>query len=110
MTWLDFRATHEQIIRQSLSKLARDRFAVWVVGYVLDDKRLVRLADHTVVAFEEAGATLHNSMVLATSTVTAGIRAGYAFENTRRVIRVHEEVLVFVKGDASRAATACIGG
>ena len=110
MSWSDFKSAHEEIIEMGLAKLRHDRFAVWVVGYVLDDKRLVRLADHTVAAFEENGATLHNSIVLATSTVTAGIRAGVAFENTRRVIRVHEEVLVFVKGDASRAAAACIGG
>ena len=110
MSWLDFKAAHEKIIEMGLNKLAQDRFAVWVVGYVIDDKRLVRLADHTVAAFEENGATLHNSIVLATATVTAGIRAGVAFEKTRRVIRVHEEVLVFVKGDASRAAAACIGG
>ena len=109
MSWPEFRAAHEQIIEMGLGKLRPDRFAVWVVGYVLDDKRLIRLADHTVAAFEENGATLHNSIVLATSTVTAGIRASAAFDRTRRVIRVHEEVLVFVKGDASRAAAACIG-
>lgn len=61
----------------------------------------------TIAAFRDAGAQLYNEAILVTSAGSLPIRAGKAFEVSRKLGRTHQQVLVFVKGDARRATAAC---
>lgn len=104
-----FRAGHADIIRHAVDSLAPDRFAVWVIASIRDRKTgaVIDLVAETVAAFAAAGAVLHNEAILITSTGSLPIRVVKAFSGSRKLGKHHQQVLVFVKGDAKRAAQAC---
>ena len=94
-----FIAEYREIITKSVARLKDDRFAVWVVGDIRDKKGAYRgLVVDTIQAFKDAGLTHYNDVILANAIATAGLRAKKVFENTRKVVKVHQNVLVFAKG------------
>lgn len=106
MTYEDFTTAHGEIIRQSTARLRPDRFAAWVISDVRDKRGAYRgLVADTIRAFESAGLTFHNDAVLLDQVGTAAVRAERPFRATRKLTRVHQHLLIFVKGDAKRAAT-----
>ncbi len=106
MTYEDFTTAHGEIIRQSTARLRPDRFAAWVISDVRDKKGAYRgLVADTIRAFEAAGLSFHNDAVLLDQVGTAAVRAERPFRATRKLARVHQHLLIFVKGDAKRAAT-----
>src|SRR5690606_5905655 len=105
-----FRDAHARIIRESTRRLRHDRFAAWVISDVRDKKGAYRgLVADTIRAFGNAGLTYHNDCVLLDQVGTAAVRAERPFRATRKVTRVHQHLLIFVKGDAKRAATRLEG-
>jgi hypothetical protein len=56
----------------------------------------------TIQAHEKVGAKLYNSAILLESVGTAGMRASRIFNGGRKLTKVHQNVLVFYKGDASK--------
>ena len=88
------------------ARLQNDRFAAWVISDVRDKRGAYRgLVVDTIRAFEAAGLSFHNDAVILNATATAGLRAERPFRATRKLTRVHQHLLIFVKGDAKRAAT-----
>ncbi|MNY68623.1 hypothetical protein D3C86_2064160 [compost metagenome] len=61
----------------------------------------------TIDAFIDAGMRLYNEAILLTALGSAPIRAGKQFAASRKLGKVHQNVLVFVKGDWKRAVAAC---
>lgn len=106
MPYDEFRDTHAQIIAAATARLRSDRFAAWVISDVRDKKGAYRgLVVDTIRAFEAAGLSFHNDAVLLDQVGTAAVRAERPFRATRKLTRVHQHLLIFVKGDAKRAAT-----
>ncbi len=107
MSYRDFLGAYEAAILQSVARLKEDRFACFVVGDVRNSRGHYRgfVAD-TIRAFEDAGARFYNDAVLLTMDSSAAVRAGRAFENSRKLCKTHQNVLVFVKGDAKKATEA----
>jgi hypothetical protein len=102
-----FHVAYRSIIAGHAARLRRDRFAVFVVGnYRSDRTALVDLAGITVSAFRDAGLDYYCDTLLVTPVGTAAARASATFEAGRKVIRRHQYVLVFVKGDWKKAAHA----
>ena len=100
-------AEAEQIIA-AVARLTDDRFAVWGVGDVRDDRGLyVNLPGRTVEAFEAAGARFYNEAILVTAVGSLPIRTGRQFTAARKLGRTHQSMLLFVKGDPRRATEAC---
>lgn len=98
-TYEDFIKDYKEIIKKSVAKLKNDRFAVWVVGDVRDKAGGYRgLVADTVQAFKEAGMDHYNDIILANAIATAALRTKNSFENNRKVVKVHQNVLVFTKG------------
>lgn len=96
----EFRAAYHDILRTTAAKLRSNRFAVFIVGDVRDNAgSLIGLPAFTIHAAQDAGLTLQNELVLLTVCGTAPMRARAPMEKHRRVIRVHQSVLVFFKGD-----------
>jgi hypothetical protein len=108
MTWDQFCVAYADIIRLATARLRDDRFAVWVVGEVRDKRGLLRgLMPETVRAFEAAGLRYYNSAVTVDPTGSAALRARPYFNSNRKLVTLHQHVLVFVKGDPKRAAAYC---
>lgn len=105
MSWSHFLYRYREIIRRACSTLKPDRFAVFVVGNLRDKKgNYVDLVSQTTLAFEDAGLNLYNDAILMTEAGTAPVRAARPFIGSRKLAKTHQNVLVFVKGDAKRAA------
>ncbi len=106
MPYEEFRDAHARIIAAATARLRNDRFAAWVISDVRDKRGAYRgLVVDTIRAFEAAGLSFHNDAVLLDQVGTAAVRAERPFRATRKLTRVHQHLLIFVKGDAKRAAT-----
>lgn len=108
MKYEDFKAAYFEIIKKSCDRLKKDRFACFVVGEVRDKKgNYINFVGDTVQAFLEAGLGFYNEAILVTCVGSLPIRAGKAFSASRKLGKTHQNILVFVKGDGKKEATAC---
>lgn len=105
VSYEEFLEGYRIIIKESCSLLSQDCFAVFVVGNLRDKKTgLVHdLVGDTVRAFEGSGLSFYNDIVILDLMGTAFLRASSNYR-TRKVVRVHQNVVVFVKGDWKVAA------
>lgn len=104
MTDDDFDKTYTEILRRTVSMLKDNRYAVVVVGNYRNKKGYLRdLVGITVRAMESAGAHYYNDFIIVTPIGSLPIRAGKAFQATRKMGRTHQYCLVFVKGNPKEA-------
>lgn len=97
-------------IEHAARALRDDSFAVFVVGSVRDKKsRILDMRRCMVDAAERAGMWLYNDAVLLNHVASVRFTMGKAFRERRLLSRVHQEILVFVKGEAKVAATRAGG-
>lgn len=102
-----FRADYTAIIAASCAMLKPDRFACFVVGEVRgSDGAYYGFVPDTVAAFRQAGLAFYNEAILITMAGSLPIRAGRQFNGGRKLGKTHQNVLVFVKGNAKRASQA----
>lgn len=100
MSYADFTDAYADIIEKSCRKLKDDRFAVFVVGDIRDSKGAYRdFIGLTKQFFSQSGLCLYNEMILLEQYGTAPMRAGLMFKAGRKVAKVHQNVLVFYKGN-----------
>lgn len=100
MEYGQFIETYNKIINIACDKLKNNRFAVFVIGDIRDKKGFYRdFITDTKKCFYNAGLKLYNEMVLVEQIGTGAIRARRTFESLRKVIKVHQNILVFYKGD-----------
>lgn len=100
MDYSVFSEAYKEIIDISCRKLKDNRFAVFVVGDIRNKKGAYRdFIGLTKNAFFDNGLCLYNESILLNQYGTAPLRAGLIFESKRKTIKVHQNVLVFYKGD-----------
>lgn len=103
MNYTDFLKAYSDIISIACRKLKENRFAVFVVGDIRDNKGAYRdFISSTKRIFQENGLSLYNEMILLNQYGTAPFRAGNLFRAKRKVAKVHQNVLVFYKGDIDK--------
>lgn len=108
MEWPDFLTAYRAIIAASCARLKDNRFACFVVGDFRDGKGNYRnFVGETVAAFQAAGLHFYNEAILVTAVGSLPIRIGKQFASGRKLGKTHQNVLVFLKGDAKKAAAAC---
>lgn len=102
-----FLAAYRDIIGYCCHALKPDRFACFVVGEVrAKDGSYVGLVPDTIRAFQDHGLAYYNEFILVTPLGTAPVRASSVFVGGRKTVKAHQNILVFVKGDAKVAAAA----
>lgn len=107
MAYIDFLATYRRIIAASVAMLKDDRFACICVGDIRDKKGCYRnFVSDTIAAFLDTGMHLYNEAILVTAAGSLPIRVGRQFEAGRKLGKTHQNVLVFIKGDAKKAVEA----
>lgn len=105
MSDADFDETYTEILCRTVSMLNENRFAVIVVGNYRDKNGYLRdLVGLTVRAMEKANAHYYNDFIVVTPIGSLPIRAGKAFQATRKMGRTHQYCLCFVKGDPKIAS------
>jgi DNA modification methylase len=100
MSYDKFLDAYSEIIEKSCSKLKNDRFAVFVVSDIRDKKGCYRnFVATTKELFIQHGLSLYNDVVLIDMLGTAMIRAPKVFTAARKLVKVHQNILIFYKGD-----------
>jgi hypothetical protein len=100
LSWANFLTAYRSIIAESCARLKHNRFACFVVGDVRDEKGFYRnFVDETKAAFLAAGLHFYNEIVLVNTAGSLPLRIGKQFQNYRKVGKMHQNVLVFFKGD-----------
>lgn len=108
MTYDKFTSVHDGIINAATRHLRNDRFAAWVVSDVRDSRGMYRgLVADTIYAFRRAGLPLYNDVIVADPIGTGRLRAERPFVVSRKLARVHQHLLIFVKGDPKLATRSC---
>lgn len=97
----EFKRQYSEIIRKAVSKLKDNRFACFVVSEVRNRKTgfYRNFVADTIQAFIDAGMEYYNEIILLNQIGTGAVRAPRQFQNTRKVVRCHQNVLVFYKGN-----------
>jgi DNA modification methylase len=107
MEWHTFLANYKRIILRTIKVLKHDRFACFVVGDFRDNNGFYRnFVSETIGAFQDCGAKLYNELILATPIGTACMRVTKQFNAGRKVVKIHQNVLIFCKGTPKQAARA----
>lgn len=107
MEYPEFIVRYAEIIDRSVARLQPDSFAAFVVSNFRCRKtgRMHDFVGDTIRAFESAGAAFYNDIVLVNAVGTAAMRAKGNFDRgARKVVKVHQNVVVFFLGDPKKAA------
>lgn len=100
MEYDKFMLVYSEIIKDSVSHLKNNRFAVFVVGEIRGkDGGFKHFVQDTIKAFENAGMKYYNHAVLISGAGGAGLRVR-GHMKTRKLVHCHQDVLVFEKGNA----------
>lgn len=98
MNYTDFIITYKSIIRKSVNHLKKGGYAVFVVGEVRDNKGYYRsFVPDTIKAMEEAGLKYYNEIIYLNGLAGACLTAGRIMDISKKVKKVHQNVLVFIK-------------
>lgn len=103
MAYEDFVSSYFDIIKDSCKLLAPNSFAIFVVGDVRDKAGFYRdFPSITKRGFSLAGVKLYNEAILVQPYGTAMLRANKVYGTNKKLVKVHENVLIFYKGDPSK--------
>ena len=102
-SYADFYKILDEAFSKAVECLKENRFAVVVASDVRDKKTggYYDFISDIKKTFVRNGCLLYNEIILVNAVGTAAIRAGRYMQG-RKVARVHQEVLVFYKGDPSK--------
>lgn len=107
MPFEQFKRVHAEIIFEACRALKPNRFAAWVISDVRDKRTgcYQDLIGATVRAFEEAGLGYYNDAVILDPVGSAAVRAGKIFNGGRKLTRMHQHMLIFLKGNWKQATS-----
>ena len=99
-TYEEFMQQYEHIFTQCVAKLKDSAFVVIKVGDIRNKKtgEYRGFVADNIELFKRLGLHFYNDVVLLNSMGTAPLRVGGAMR-TRKMIKVHQNVLIFYKGD-----------
>ena len=108
----EFDEVYFRILDKSAQKLKNNRFFIVVVSEVREVSKTGNykigkyrgLVNKTITACEEAGLHFYNDMILFNSQHQAARVVDTYFKRNRKVASVHQNILVFVKGNPDIAA------
>lgn len=108
MEWHTFVPSYKRIIMRSVQKMKPDSFACFVVSNFRKSDGFYRdLVGATVEGFEACGSYLYNEAVLITPVGSAAMRVTRQFKSSRKLVKTHQNVLIFCKGDWKKATMKC---
>ena len=105
MSHSDFFTIYKTILQKTFSKLKNNRFACIVMGEVRGkDGNYIGTIPKTIDIMESSGYQFYNEIVLVNSAGTLPLRAGKAMRASRKIGKMHQNIMIFVKGDPKIAA------
>jgi DNA modification methylase len=102
MSHEDFFKLYSGILGNTFKKLKNNRFAAIVTSEVRGkDGAFINLVPRTIEAMQAAGFKYYNEMILLNQVGTNAQRVGRYMNSGRKVGRIHQNILVFYKGDTA---------
>lgn len=99
-TYEAFLDKYARIIHKCYNRLKENSFAVIVVEEIRNnDGIMYGFVPDTIRIFQQAGFLYYNEMILENRVVSLKVRCPKYFDQSRKVGRHHQNVLVFYKGD-----------
>lgn len=111
MDYSAFCDAYNTIISKACARLREDSFAVFVVGEARSKKNsgaYYGFVPDTIRAFETAGLHYYDEMALVTQVAAKALAVATGFVKSRKIGKIHQNVLVFIKGDPVKAASKCV--
>lgn len=100
MEYKDFINKYNTIIKKHCKKLKDNRFAIFVVGDVRDKNGiLINFVGDTINAFKNAGLNYYCQVIYKEQIGSARLRVGKYFNGSRKLVKNHQNILVFYKGN-----------
>ena len=101
MDYCTFFEVIKQVYTDCYSVLKNERFAVVTVGEVRhkDTGCYIGLIPNIIHIMMDAGFHYYNEIILATPIGNARLRAGKYMNTNKKIAKIHQNVLVFYKGD-----------
>jgi len=98
MKYEDFKVKYKSIIEKACYKLKDGGYAIFVVGEVRDKKgNYLDFVGDTRRYFMDVGLKYYNEMILKNNIGSAAIRVSRIFGASRKIVKVHQNVLCFKK-------------
>lgn len=98
MNYTDFMIAYRSIIKKGTNHLNKNGFAVFVVCEIRDNKGYYRsFVPDTIEAMKEAGLKYYNEIIYLNGIAGACLTAGRVMDISKKVKKVHQNVLVFKK-------------
>lgn len=99
-TYEQFLLQYQESIQNCYTNLEDASFAVIVVEEIRDKNGIFYgFVPDTIAAFKQCGFKYYNEMILENRIMSLGVRCPKYFEQSRKVGRHHQNVLVFFKGN-----------
>lgn len=103
MDYEKFDEVYFDIIRQSINLLNENSFSIFVVGDVrYKDGFYLDFIGKTIEAHRKVGAKLYNNNIILEAVGASAMRCGRIFNGGRKTTKVHQNFLVFYKGDVKK--------
>ena len=104
MNYDDFFKTIGEILTNTYSKLKDNRFAVIVMGEVRHKKtgEYLGIIPNVINIMRDAGYKYYNEIILQTPIGNLHMRAGQYMSGNRKIGKMHQNILVFYKGDLNK--------
>ena len=104
-TYEGFIADYKTIFEKTIEAMNNNRFLVVKVGEIRDEKGVYRnFVGDNIRVMTELGLKYYNEIILLNQFGTAPMRFNQNFR-TRKIVKIHQNILVFFKGDPSRIPT-----
>lgn len=98
MSYEDFQSSYSVIVERVCDLLKPNRYACFVISPVRDKQgNYLDLVGDTIRAFADAGLVFYNDAVLLNMIGSASMRADRQFSAGKKLVRVHQNVLIFYK-------------
>jgi DNA modification methylase len=98
MDYKSFILAYEEIIAKSCNLLKSGGYACFVVGEVRDKKgSYIGFVPDTINAFKKVGLNYYNEAILLNQLGNAAMRASSLFDKSEKLVKVHQNVLIFKK-------------
>jgi 16S rRNA G966 N2-methylase RsmD len=98
MRYPDFLKKYSAIIAKATALLKPKSYVAWVIGEVRDKRGYYYdFSSDTKRAFAAAGAVFYNDAVLIQSVGSASMRASKQFVASKKLVKIHQNVLIFYK-------------
>jgi len=98
MNYIEFMKAYEEIIAKSCNLLKSGGYACFVVGEVRNKNgNYIGFVPDTINAFRQCGMNYYNEGILLNPVASASMRADKQFSAGKKLVKIHQNVLVFKK-------------